>query len=127
VSEGRVRVRSLAVGGEGAHATELGAGDVAMLSGSGIELRHASRSELEDALSWRTGMVVFRDTPLLQAVAELNRYTTTRIVIVDPQLATLRIGGTFRTSNAEGFLRLLTQAFEIEATPQGNVVVLTRR
>lgn len=127
VSEGHVRVRSFDGAGRAAHPTDLLAGDVAVLSNTGIERRHLSADEIDAALSWRHGQLVFRDTPLMQAVAEFNRYSTRQVIIVDPQLAGRRIGGTFRTGNIDVFLRLLQQAFDVQVTAQDGAILLSER
>jgi transmembrane sensor len=127
VNEGHVRVHAFVAAGGQRHAMELGAGDIAVLSARGIEHRHATPEELDAALSWRNGQIVFRDTPLAAAVAEFNRYRSKPLVIVDPQLAAMRIGGTFRTSNADGFLQLLQRGFDVDVSTQEEAVLLTRR
>lgn len=126
VNEGHVRVRAFAAGAQ-PQAMELVAGDIAVLSAGGIEHHHVTTEELDAALSWRKGQIVFRDTPLAQAVAEFNRYRSKPLVIVDPQLAAMRIGGTFRTANADGFLQLLQQGFDVGISIQDQAVLLTQR
>lgn len=127
VSEGQVRVHGFGLAAQDSHPTDLTAADIAFITASGIELHHASTEELEAALSWRDGMLIFRDTPLMDAVAEFNRYNATPIVVVDPELAEMRIGGSFRNSNAEGFLRLLQQGFDISTDRQETAVLLSQR
>lgn len=127
VNEGHVRVHALAPAGPQSSAIEMVAGDIAVLSASGIEHRHATAEELDAALSWRNGQLVFRDTPLVAAVAEFNRYRSKPLVIVDPQLADMRIGGTFRIANADSFLQLLQQGFDVDISTQDEAVLLRRR
>jgi transmembrane sensor len=127
VNEGHVRVHAFVAAGRQRHAMQMVAGDIAVLSARGIERRHATPEELYAALSWRKGQIVFRDTPLADAVAEFNRYRSKPLVIVDPQLAAMRIGGTFRTSNADGFLQLLQRGFDVDIDTQEEAVLLTRR
>lgn len=126
VNDGHVRVRA-AGGRPGSQAMHMVAGDIAVLAADGTRLRHATPEELAAALSWRQGQIVFRDTPLAEAVAEFNRYRAKPLVITDPQLAAMRIGGTFRTANADGFLQLLQQAFDVRVSMQEEAVLLTRR
>lgn len=56
---------------------------------------------VEAATAWRRGQAVFRDTPLGEAVMELNRYGGPPIVVEDPRLATLPISGVFATNAAD--------------------------
>ncbi len=68
---------------------------------------------LSDALAWRSGAVVFDGESLGLAVAELNRYTDARLVVADPSLENLRIGGRFRTGDVDGFVDALGKAFPV--------------
>lgn len=124
VREGRVRVEVTDAAPE-VPVPELVAGTVARTVGGGTLIQQESLEEIEVALSWRSGYVVFRDTTLAEAIAEFNRYNTRKIVIDDPALAALRIGGNFRSTNVEAFVRLLEQGFRIRATREGDEIVLT--
>lgn len=57
--------------------------------------------------SWLNGQIVISDEPLLEAVEELNRYSTRKIIVDDPALATTRVSGIFRPGDLEGFARAL--------------------
>lgn len=88
---------------------------------------HATPTQLEDALSWRTGFVTFRNTVLSDAVAEFNRYRVRKIVIGDPSIAPLRISGKFRAGNADAFIWLLQQGFPVTVEEQQRRTVLKKR
>lgn len=64
---------------------------------------------------WTEGRVYFEDTPLAQAVDEMNRYSASKIVIGDPQLAAYRVNGMFRTGTQTSFVGALEAYFPIEA------------
>ena len=68
-----------------------------------------------------------RDTQLIEAVAEFNRYRARKIVIVDPTIASLRIAGKFRSGNADAFLWLLQKGFPVTVEEQERRTVLKRR
>lgn len=68
---------------------------------------------VSNTLAWREGAVVFDGEPLVQAIAELNRYTDTRLVVADASIHDLRVGGRFRTGDVDGFLAALTNAFPV--------------
>lgn len=72
------------------------------------------RADLERTVSWRQGKILFEDTPLDEAVEEMNRYSQTPIVVNDAALRGLRVNGMFYTSQPENFLRALAQYFEVE-------------
>jgi len=123
VTEGRVRVEH----SEPQHPAEIAlvsAGGVAVAGAAGVLVQDKSLSDAEERLSWRDGIVVFRETLLSDAVAEFNRYNTRQIFIEDPTLGSMRIGGHFRTRNAEGFVRLLADAFPIRVEENESRIIL---
>ncbi|MDW2982835.1 FecR domain-containing protein [Rhodanobacter sp. KK11] len=68
---------------------------------------------VSNTLAWHEGAIVFDGEPLVQAIAELNRYTDTRLVVADASIYNLRVGGRFRTGDVDGFLQALTHAFPV--------------
>ena len=48
-------------------------------------------------MGWREGVLVFRDMPLSEAVAEINRYRPGRIMVLDDALAARRVSGVSRS------------------------------
>lgn len=125
VTEGVVRLESDA--GPDGHrqpTTTLPAGSVALASNNGVVVRTGTVEQAEQYLSWRDGYLAFHDTPLATAASEFNRYNTRKIVIGDPAVAAMQVGGNFRWSNTEVFVRLLEQGFPIRAERRGDAVVL---
>ncbi len=57
----------------------------------------------EAATAWRRGQVMFNDTPLSAAVAELNRYGGPQIDVADPRLGALTVSGVFATNDTAEF------------------------
>jgi transmembrane sensor len=124
VTEGKVQVEREA-GDTKRRMMQLQAGSIARAGPDAVLVEEQPISELEELLSWRTGRLSFDDSPLADAVAELNRYNTHRIVIVDPAVAAIRVGGSFRATNVDAFVRLIASDFPITATKQGEEIVLT--
>jgi transmembrane sensor len=126
VTEGRVRVEHSA-----AHrppeTAMISPGGVAVAGIAGVLVQDNPLSDVEDRLSWRQGTLVFHDTSLTEAVAEFNRYNTRQIAIEDPDIGALRIGGQFRTNNAQGFVRLLADAFPIQIEANDTRISLRHR
>ncbi len=60
-------------------------------------------------LKWKLGEVFFEDTPLNEAIDEMNRYSNTQVSIKNTQLANIRIGGHFTTGNQERFVNHIIQ------------------
>lgn len=107
--------------------TLLPAGSIALANDMGVVVHSDSVQQAEELLDWRSGFISFHDTPLASAAAEFNRYNTRKIVIGDASIGTLRVGGNFRWSNAETFVRLLERAFPIRAVHSGDTIVLKHR
>ncbi|MFC3715071.1 FecR family protein [Luteimonas soli] len=128
VTEGLVRLES-APGADGSRqpTTLLPAGSVAVASAHGVMVQSGTVEQARQALSWRDGFLAFHDTSLAAAAAEFNRYNTRKIVIADPSVGALRIGGSFRWSNAEAFVRLLEQGFPVRAEYGDAAIVLHDR
>ena len=59
---------------------------------------------IEQVMAWKRNEAVFDDTSLADAVAEMNRYSRTPIVLVGAETMTdRRISGVFRTGDNAGF------------------------
>jgi len=125
VSEGRVRIEKEEGGDEEVALAQIDSGSVAYSHGGESVLTQAQPIErVEAALSWRTGFVVFHETPLSEAVEELNRYNTRKIVVEDPVIGDTRISGNFRAANGDAFARLLQDGFAIRAEVSDTQIVL---
>lgn len=126
VAEGTVRLEPS--DREGSSPALLTGGMAAWANDGGeLTIQELSVERAEELLSWRDGFLVFRDTPLSEAVAEFNRYNARKLVIADPAIADIPIGGNFRWTNTDAFVRLLEQGFDIRAKQRGNEIVLESR
>ncbi|WP_454691403.1 FecR family protein [Achromobacter aloeverae] len=70
-------------------------------------LAAVEQPDVASLLAWRQGRVIFRDTRLASAVAEINRYAPAPIQLADASLADIRIAGAFSVDDTEAFLDLL--------------------
>ena len=93
----------------------LKAGEAARFdSGSGhMQVRSLAEPELQRRVAWQDGFLVFSGEPLSEVVAQLNRYSTMRLEIGDPELSSIEIGGRFRVGDVDGVLDLLNKTFGI--------------
>src|SRR5258707_3333753 len=69
--------------------------------------------QMSSELAWREGAIIFDGQPLSEAIAEIERYTDARIVVSDPEIARLRVGGRFRTGNVQEFFDALQTALPV--------------
>lgn len=93
------------------------AGNAAAVRQGAIAVTALARGDIDRRLAWQHGRLSFDGDTLAQAVEEFNRYRATPIVIGDPMLAGVRIGGTFRADRSDDFARALEQSFGIRAVP----------
>ena len=127
VTEGRVRVEKARLVGRSRPVASLEAGNVASSGLDRVRIDRVPVPEAERTLSWRTGHILLRKTRLADAVAEFNRYNLRQIVIEDPALERIEVGGNFESANVDGFVRLLQAGFPIRAEERGARITLSRR
>jgi transmembrane sensor len=126
VTEGRVRIERHGTAVNEAEA-QIAAGSEARTAQGAVLIDQPTTAQVEQLLSWRTGYIVFRDTSLADAVADFNRYSVRKIVVQDPAIAGIRIGGNFRSNDADGFLWLLQTGFPINVERRSDLIILTKR
>jgi transmembrane sensor len=79
--------------------------------------------QLSSELAWREGAIIFDGEPLSEAIAEIERYTDARIIVSDPQIAALRVGGRFRTGDVQEFFDALQAALPVSIRHAADGVV----
>lgn len=83
-------------------------------------------AQIVNELSWRQGKLVFDQMTLAEAAAEFNRYNVKKLVIADPAVAAMRIGGSFDTGNVVGFTKLLQQGFALTVNDNGAEIKISK-
>jgi transmembrane sensor len=83
-----------------------------------------ARADVAALTSWREGRVRFADTPLSEAVAEMNRYSDTPIIIEDRAAGEIRISGAFRTGRSSDFAAAVASLFPVRASEAGGEIRL---
>ena len=74
--------------------------------------------------AWRTGRLVFYETPLDEVVRQINRYHVRQIVLADTRLVNLKVSGEFNTADREGLIRSLKILFPVRSEERGEVTAL---
>jgi transmembrane sensor len=82
---------------------------------------------MRDALAWQGSRLVFVDTPLAEVAAQFNRRNAVQLVLADPSLATLPVGGSFRAENVEAFVRLLESGSDVVAERSDAARIVLRK
>jgi len=105
---------------QGKTPARMGAGHQARVGSGGLRVA-AVDTRIET--SWADGRVVFRDTPLRDAVAEVNRYLADPIVLDAPSLETEAVNGVFKTGDRDAFVYAATAALGLRSSagPNGSI------
>lgn len=80
--------------------------------------------QIASIMAWRDGRLVLASTPLAEAIAEMNRYTRTPVVLEDPGAASKHITGTFRVAKSEDFARSVAAIYQLRVEKRSNSYVL---
>jgi len=128
VLEGTVDVQELGQGRQRpAWKRELHAGERIVYRPIGL-IRDVHTTDALEAVKWRDGVLQLANEPLEEVLEELTRYTDRRIVIRDPRIATMPIGGALPTRDVRAALKRI-EALEpsIIVTEQGGQFTLSLR
>jgi transmembrane sensor len=82
--------------------------------------------DVEDQLAWRNGRIIFTGETLAQVVKEINRYTPIEFRIIDPAIASISVGGFFKTGDMRQLIAVLEQNFGVRSERQQDIVFLSR-
>jgi len=94
----------------------LTAGETVTVKARHLNVKKIATDDMTRKLAWTQGRLWFDRVTLADAVLEFNRYNRRQLVIDDPEIATLHIGGTFDATDLESFVAAL-QSFGIRTVP----------
>ena len=118
VATGDVSAGSAAV----AHAVTLTAGQRLILEQH--EVPRVDLPDLGKVTAWQQGKVAIDNMRLSEAVAEMNRYSSLKLVIEQPQSAKLLLSGIFTAGESESFARAVAQTYGLQVRHQRDTIVL---
>lgn len=145
VTEGRIRVATtpqpLAARSDGATEPvpgpeaalaplELEAGQQAQVPVSGEVVSVVNRlgvGEIARALAWQEPLLNLGGSTLAEVAAQFERRTGHRLVVADPELARIRVGGFFKPDDVAGFVHLLEECFGVQSERGPNGETRLRR
>lgn len=85
---------------------------------------HLDMTPLDKAIAWRRGQVVLDDTPLAGAVAEMNRYSSTKLVIEQPEAQAVTVNGLFQTGDSMSFARAVALTYGFVVVERDDEIIL---
>ncbi|MFC4314049.1 FecR family protein [Steroidobacter flavus] len=118
VREGRV-----AVAREDGQRLTLGAGEAITASNERIV---RTLVDTDAVLAWERGVLVFKQAPLAEVVAELNRHRRGHIIIASSRARDMPVSGAFRLSEIDSSLSSLAAVFPIRVTSIGGYLSVVR-
>ena len=83
-------------------------------------------TEIARALSWQGVRLEFAELPLAEVVTEFNLRNRQQLVVDDAATGRLRVGGSFRADNVDGFVRLLEASFGVSAQRRADGALVLR-
>lgn len=92
----------------------LTTGEALRFDRAGI-VRAPHPADLEAALGWTSGEIVAHDWSLPRLLAEMNRYSSTKLQLADATLREVRVTGTFRAGDQATLLKVLESGWPIRA------------
>ncbi len=81
----------------------------------------------DEVFGWRSGRLIYRDRPLSEVAADLNRYFAKPVRLDGAQTANLRFSGVLMVDGQDATVRRLTELLPVSATFSGGAVVLHSR
>lgn len=81
---------------------------------------------IEQRLAWRKGKWIFQGETLAEVLDEVARYSDLDIIIVDPKLASLRVGGYFDIGDVDSLMKALETGFGVTVNRDGKTIRLLR-
>lgn len=109
-------------------AVELTAGHTVLADAQG-QLGAIAKLPTGTVAYWRAGRLNFNQTPLADAIAEFERYGSTGLMVRDPVVAALPVGGSFSLGQHQQFVKVLPQLLPVRLVRRGElteVVALPR-
>lgn len=73
-------------------------------------------ADVPTSTSWTQGRLIFENTPIAVAVAEVNRYSREPIELRDERISSIRVSGAFNAGDIDGFVAALTDLYALKAT-----------
>lgn len=110
-------------GRRGGRAAAVGAGEQAVFIAR--DAPQLTRADLDQALAWRRGLLIFDGTALSEVIAEINRYRPGRIILADSAIGARPVNGVFHTAQIENAVDQIQQLLGVRLTrwPGGVVLV----
>lgn len=99
--------------------------ELLVASATGVSVRRVT--QIATWQSWRESRVLLDNVPLSEAIAEMNRYSSIRLVAADERTARIRMSGSFNAGATQAFLEALAYGFGIDSRRQDAGTIVLRK
>ena len=96
-------------------------------SATSVVVTTASPEEISRTLAWRAPLLRLGGSTLAELVLEFQRRSGQRVILADPALASLRVGGRFRADDLAGFTHLLATTLDLEVDHGADGTLVLRK
>lgn len=121
VQSGRVHVALPKAGAS----TRIGPGEAVSLDDSDTRLA-TSAIDVERALAWREGVLDFKNAPLAEVIATLDRYRPGRILLLSQEAASKRFDGVLSLDDIDRSLQIVAESSGLEPLATWPMLVILR-
>lgn len=93
-------------------------------------LNEVNDKEFQQKFSWINGKLIFVNETLATIIDEISRYTGVRVVIVDPELESLRLSGRFQIGDTEALLEAIEiskKNIQVSRNSDGSMVYISKK
>lgn len=94
----------------------LRGGDGIRVPGSGA-IGVPAPADVQSAIAWREGRVVYKNAPLAEVVRDMNRYLSTPLRLADDKVGRLRVSASFSLDRPEALVDALPAVAPVKLTP----------
>ncbi len=115
---------AVAVALEGQPAVTVGQGQQVRYEGQRVDA--IRRVVPADVQAWRQDRLIFREAPLRDVAADLERYRRGRIVITDARAGRIPVSGVFHTRQTDAALATIADTLPVRVTRATDLLVLIR-
>ena len=92
-----------------------------------IVVTTASADEIARTLAWQAPLLRLGGSTLAELVLEFQRRSGQRVILADPALASLRVGGRFRADDLAGFTQALATTLDLEVDQADDGTLVLRK
>jgi len=123
VKDGKVRLDDL--GGTPGPPVIADINSVVIAKLDGTLMARRTSDEIDRELTWRHGLLIFNDEALPSVAREFNRYNVKQMRVA-PNAQNIKIGGSFRANDVQGFKALLQQIFALKIQDNNGELYISR-